>query len=438
MSTAASSVHETEQLLFFTLLQLSIIVLAARAGGGLAKRLGQAVVVGEIVTGILLGPSLFGALVPDLFALVFRSTPPQPLNVLSQVGLLFLMFQIGLEFDFAHLRERHNRRAVMAVAIAGLIAPFALGLLFGRMAPDVLVITQNRLSFALFMATAFSITAMPVLGRIMMECQLTRTPLGVIAISAAAVNDVVGWLLLAMVTTLTTSAFVPWSFGLHIVGVLLFCAVSWWCLRPLMVRFVRAQMRRAALDGQPTSLPPLLMGGVMAAIFVAGMTTYQLGIFAIFGGFMMGVLLHQEQAFVKAWNERVGGFVNVFFMPIFFTLTGLRTDIGSLDSGPAWGWCALLIALATVGKFAGCWVAARFAGMNAVESRVIGILMNTRGLMELVIINVGYDLGVIGKEVFTMLVLMAIFSTVITTPAVRHWMRKVDALPKGSREAISS
>lgn len=414
----ASGVHATEQLLFYTLLQLSIIVLAARAGGALAQRLGQAVAVGEIVTGILLGPSLFGALAPDLFALVFRSVPPQPLTILSQVGLLLLMFQIGLEFDFGHLRERRNRKAVMAVSVAGLVAPFALGLLFSVLVPDWLVHTPNRLGFTLFVATAFSITALPILGRIMIEFNLTRSPLGVIAISAAAINDVVGWLLLALVTALSVSAFDPWQFGWHVAGVVLFGAVSWWGIRPLLAGVVQRQMR----DQPERTLPPTLMGIVIAAIFMGGMTTYQLGIFAIFGGFMMGVLLHGERRFVQAWNDKVGSFVNVFFLPIFFTFTGLRTDIGSLGSAEAWGWCALLIALATLGKFGACWLAARWAGLSPRESRIVGVMMNTRALMELIIINVGFDLGVIGPEVFTMLVLMAIFSTVVTTPALRRWL----------------
>lgn len=426
MSAGASGVHATEQLLFFTLLQLAIIVLAARAGGALARRVGQAQVVGEIVVGILLGPSLFGLLAPGLFDLVFRSTPPQPLNILSQIGLLLLMFQIGLEFDFAHLRERRNRRAVLAVSVAGLVAPFALGLLFATLVPAALVPTPNRLSFALFIATAFSITAMPVLGRIMMEFELTRRPVGVIAISAAAVSDVFGWLLLAIVTALSTSGLVPWSFGLHVLGVLLFGVLCWWVVRPLLRRLVRSQLAQA----DERELPATLMGGVIAAVFLAGMTTYQLGIFAVFGGFMIGVLLHQERRFVQAWNDKVGSFVNVFFLPIFFTYTGLRTDVGSLGAAADWGWCALLIGLATFGKLGGCWFAARRAGQSSAEARIIGVLMNTRGLMELIVINVGYDLGVIGRELFTMLVLMALFSTVITTPLLRRWLPQAGVLPE--------
>lgn len=417
---AASQVHATEQLLFHTLLQLAIIVLAARAGGRLAQRWGQSAAVGEIITGILLGPSLFGALAPEAFRLVFRSAAPEPMLIMSQVGLLLLMFQIGLEFDFAHLNEKQHRRSVLAVSVAGLIAPFALGLLFASLVPAHLVATDNRLGFSLFVATAFSITALPILGRILIEFELTRHPLGVIAISAAAINDVVGWLLLMLVTALSSAAFVPWSFALHVAGVLGFGALCWWAVRPPLARYVRAQM--ATPVGRAGGLPPTLMGVVIAAVFAAGMSTYQLGIFAIFGGFMVGVLLHHETGFVKAWNDRVGSFVNVFFLPIFFTFTGLRTDIGLLSSGSSWGWCLLLIALATLGKLGACWLAARFAGMDGASARIVAVLMNTRALMELIIINVGYELGVIGREVFTMLVLMAIFSTVVTAPALRRWL----------------
>jgi len=168
-----------------------------------------------------------------------------------------------------------------------------------------------------------------------------------------------------------------------------------------------------------------LLGMMLAAIFISAMTTYQLGIFAIFGGFMMGVILYDEHELIAAWKERIGHFVMVFFLPIFFTYTGLRTDIGSLDSAEAWGWCLLLIALATLGKFGGSYIAARLAGLNHHEGKLLGIMMNTRALMELIVINVGYDLGVISQQVFTMLVLMAIFSTVITTPGLRAWLPKI-------------
>lgn len=186
-------------------------------------------------------------------------------------------------------------------------------------------------------------------------------------------------------------------------------------MRPALQRL----LARHALGGE--QLPQDVMGYVLAAIFLSAMATYQLGIFAIFGGFMLGVLLHDHAAFVAAWRAQIGGFVTVFFLPIFFTYTGLRTDIGALDA-TLWGWCGLLIALATLGKFLGCYLAARWSGLDRAQSRVIGAMMNTRALMELVVINVGFDLGVIPPAVFSMLVLMAIFSTVITTPLLKRWL----------------
>lgn len=415
---AASAVHKSEALLFFTLLQLTVIVLAGRLGGGLALRLGQSAAVGEIVVGILLGPSLFGLLAPQPFAYVFRSAAPEPMQMLSQIGLLLLMFQIGLEFDFSHLRERQNRKVVTWVAAAGLAVPFALGLAFGYLAAPVISPAADPLASGLFIATAFSITALPILGRIMIEFDLNRQPLGVIGISAAAINDVIGWLLLALVTTLTVSRFEVGGFAAKVALVGAFIAACWLLVRPLLKRVVRSSQTKGVLTNN-------LLGVILAAIFLGGMTTYQLGIFAIFGGFMMGVLLHDEPALIDAWKERIGHFVTVFFLPIFFTYTGLRTNIGGLDSAVLWGWCLLTIILATVGKFGGTYVAARGCGLGHNEASILGIMMNTRALMELIVINVGYDLGVISQNMFTMLVLMAIFSTVITTPGLRRWLPRI-------------
>jgi len=432
--THALAVHQTEAMLFFTLLQLTIIVLAARLGGVLAQRVGQSPAVGEIIVGILLGPSLFGLLAPDLFQTVFHSTPPAPMQMLSQIGLILLMFQIGLEFDFAHLAARHNRRAVAYVASASMVAPFALGLGFGWFSAPLLSPGVDRLASALFVATAFSITALPVLGRIMMEFRITRLPIGVIAISAAAINDVIGWLLLALITALALAEFSAVAFALKVVLVGVFFLAWWFVVRPLMKRVIQASQAGAPPPGEKAGhgrLTHSLLGILLAAIFISAMTTYQLGIFAIFGGFMMGVILHDEHALIDAWKERIGHFVLVFFLPIFFTYTGLRTNVGGLDSLEAWGWCGLLIALATLGKFGASYLAARWAGMSHHEGKLLGIMMNTRALMELIVINVGYDLGVISQQVFTMLVLMAIFSTVITAPGLRRWLPKMGvAIPE--------
>jgi len=324
------SAHKNELLLFFTLLELALIVLAGRVGGAIASRCHQSPAVGEIIIGILLGPSLFGWLAPQTFALVFHSVPPEPLLILSQLGLVLLMFQIGLEFDFAQLALRGNRAAVARISIACLAVPFAGGFALCWFLPDGLVPPPVRLDAALFVATAFSITALPILGRIMLDLDLTRGRLGVIAISSAAVNDVVGWLLLALITTLSVSKFVAGEFVLRIALLLLFGVASTQVARPLLKRAIR---RSNPHDG---TMSGNLQGGLLVIIFIAAMTTYEIGIFAIFGGFMMGVILFDEHALVAAWRERVGGFVTVFFLPIFFTYNGLRTSIGGLNGVADW------------------------------------------------------------------------------------------------------
>jgi Kef-type K+ transport system membrane component KefB len=412
-----SSIHKTELLLFFTLLQLSVIVLASRLFGHLSVRTGNSRVVGEILAGILLGPSLFGLLWPEAFAAVFRSVPSEPMTILSQVGLILLLFQIGMEFDFAHLGELRNRQAVMRIALVGELVPFALGFAFGQLSAEHMFPQGNALGYSLFCGTAFSITALPVLGRIMLELGIHRTRIGTVAISAAAINDVVGWLLLALVSALAMAHFSARSLAFRVAMLAAFIVVCWWLVRPLLTRLIRR------FKVTKSDLPLDLLAILLAAIFVAGMTTYTIGIFAIFGGFMLGVLVYDRRELVAAWRDRVGHFVNVFFVPIFFTYTGLRTDMGVLDTWQMWGWALLLIALATLGKFGGCYWAARWAKMDTTEACAIGVMMNTRGLMELIVVNVGYDLGVIPRSAFTMLVMMAILSTVFTTPLLARWLK---------------
>ena len=429
---ALISVHRNETLLFFTLLQLAVIVIAGRLGAALASRCRQAPVVGAIIAGVLLGPSLFGWVAPDAFDFVFHSTPPEPLQILSGLGLVLVMFQIGLEFDFSHLTQAANRHAVLYLAAAALIAPFAIGLAFGFLSASVLSPDANRLQSALFIATAFSITALPVLGRILIELDLTRTRLGVIAISAAAITDVIGWVMLALVTALTAATFDSGRFGLRVVLVAGFVLTCVYGLRPLLRRAVRrSDPRDGVMSGN-------LLGGLMVLAFVAAMVMYKLGVFAIFGAFMMGVILFDERELVRAWRERMGDFVTVFFLPLFFTYTGLRTSIGMLNTFEAWGWCAGVVALATLAKLGSAYAAARYSRLNHAEAMILGYLMNTRGLMELIVVNVGYDLGVISQQMFTILVIMAVASTVITTPALRHYLPRAGLAAPGRSARLST
>ena len=422
MSSAAAAAlatpHKNELLLFYTLLELTLIVLAGRLGGAIARRFGQSAAVGEIIIGILLGPSLFGWLSPRTFDFVFHSAPPEALQVLSSLGLVLLMFQIGLEFDFSHLRRSSNRAAAARVSVACLVLPFAAGFALALAMTPAGASPAARIDLALFVATAFSITALPILGRMMIELGLERSELGVISVAAAAANDVVGWLLLALITALAVSDFDARRWGLKVALLALFIAICVKGVRPLLKAAVRRSNPR---DGKMSAN---LLGGMLGVIFMGAMTTSEIGIFAIFGGFLMGVILFDEPELVAAWRARVGDFVTVFFLPIFFTYTGLRTFIGGLDTASDWGWCLAVVGLATVSKLGGAYWAARRSGFDHSESAMIGFMMNTRALMELIVINVGFDLGVISQKLFTMLVIMAISSTLMTTPALRHYMAR--------------
>lgn len=411
--------QQLDALLSNILLQLTLILLAARFCGAMARRLGQPRAVGEIIAGLLLGPSLLGKVAPEWFELVFRSATPAPMTVISQIGLILLMFQVGMEFDFAHLGDGRNRRAVLAISLAGMLVPFGLGLGFGIISAPQLAQGLHLPGYVLFMGTAWSITALPILGRILIEFELTRTRLGVVTIAAAALTDALGWVLLAAIAAAVTMQFAPRDVARQLVWLALYAAACWWIVRPLLGRLHSAMSR----GGE--ALTPNFLAILLACVFVSAMITSRLGIFAIFGGFLIGVLLHDRSSLVEAWRSQVGRFVIVFFLPIFFTYTGLRTDIGQLQTAESWAWCLALIALAMLGKGGASYVAARLTGSDPSEARLIGIMMNTRALMELIVINLGYDLGVIPRDVFTMLVLMAITSTVLTAPGLRRWLPRV-------------
>jgi Kef-type K+ transport system membrane component KefB len=413
------SVHDAERLVAFTLVELLAILIGARLTGKAAHSLGQPRVVGEIIGGLLLGPSLFGRLFPAQFDFVFHSISPASLIILSQIGLCLLMFQIGLEFDFSQLKQKANRTAMIAVSVAGIALPFVLGWFVAVWSQPELAPGINSIGYPLFLAVALSITAIPILGRIMMELGITRTKLGVIAITSAAVNDVVGWTLLAVVSALTAAQFSVGRFSIQVALLVLYLLIWIFIIRPLLNRAI------AFFKSEDGSLPHDLIALVLVVIFVSGLITFQLGVFVIFGGFIAGMMLHDNAQFVEAWKKTVSHFVTVFFLPIFFTFTGLRTNVEGLNSPALWGWCGIIVAAATIGKFVGCGAAARWCGMTWTESGCLGVMMNTRALMELVVINVGYDLGVIPPNVFTMLVLMAVISTIITAPALRLWLPKL-------------
>ena len=407
---------QTEHILLIVIIQLIVIVAAARIFGSLFRRMGQPLVCGEIAAGLILGPSFFGGMFPHLFHSVFDPSVGQIFAIMSQIGLILLMFLIGLEFDFGHLSN--NQGTAMTISIAGIILPFSLGFFLGRWIHGALGMSGTWLNLALFMAAAMSITAIPILGRIMVELNVSRTRIGSLTISAAAVDDASGWILLALVTAIARSTLKPAKMAVMSLEVIVFAACMVWAVRPLLKKWTAWQMRSHQCKLSLTGLAILLI-----MIFVAALITNLIGIFSIFGAFFLGAVLYDQHEFRRAVQERLRDFVSVFFLPIFFTYTGLRTDIGTMSGSGLWLMCGLVVLTAFVGKFGGCWLAARFNGLPWREASMIGVMMNTRALMELIVINIGYELGVIPKSVFFMLVFMAVASTYVTTPVLRRLVR---------------
>lgn len=412
-----SSVHATEELLFSVLAQLIVMIGAARAMHLVARRLGQPGAVGEIVAGLMLGPSLLGRIAPDLSLALFGARPAESITVLSQIGLTLLMFQIGASFEFGHLKDRIYRRAASAVAAASLLVPLGLGLLIGLVSARDLAPGIDRITYSLFVAVALAITALPILGRILVQFGLERHPVGVVAIAAAAVNDLIGWVLLAMVSAYAAALLSMTAALLQLGGLAVLVLVARYALVPLTDRLVR----RWPVEGG--DLSPTLIALVLAIIFALAIATFKIGVFAIFGGFLAGILFHRHAAFVEAWRRQVGVFVLVFFLPIFFTFTGLRTDVfalsGDLD------WLAIVLAAAIVAKIVPVFLAARATGFSGSEAATLGALMNTRALMELIVLNVGYELGFLPPSMFAMLVVMAVVTTLMTGPLLRFLLPRM-------------
>lgn len=396
------------------LVQWGVIIAVAWAMGRLGKKLGQPLAVGEILAGILLGPSALGLVWPADWPVLFPKETQQSLQLLGKIGLILLLFQVGMEFDYSHLRSRS--RTVTAVSIFGIAAPFAIGWAVAPWLHQTFAPELPSFGFKLFLCIALSISALPILGRILIEMGLERTPLAALGISAAAIDDVAGWILLALATALVTSGFDPAKLLLQIVGVLGFYALTQWVIGPLLSR---AFHRLAAKEMR---LTPSFLVLLLLTLFACCLLTNLLGVFAIFGAFMLGVSLHREHDLARLWREKFADFVLVALVPIFFTNTGLNTHLGALQTPLAWVGCAVVLLAAVGGKLGGCYFGARLTGQSHREAACIATLLNTRALMALVAINVGLDLKLLNRELFTMLVLMALLTTAMTGPLLRLWL----------------
>ena len=407
------------------LAQIVVVLLVTRAVAFLVTRVRQPAVVGEMAAGLLLGPSLLGLLAPSFSASLFPPASLVHLEFLSQIGLILFMFCIGAELDLGELRRRGRTAAI--VSQTGIAVPFLLGAALALLLrPGLSPAGVSPGHFALFVGTAMSVTAFPVLARILAESNLLGTRIGTVAIACAAVDDVAAWCLLAGVVLLVRAPVggvsLGWTFGGSVLFVVFMLAV----VRPLLARLPWIGRDRTALS--PERLATLLL-----LAFGSAWVTERLGLHSVFGAFLMGCVLPRDRRLARALADRLQGVV-VLLLPLFFAQTGLRTSVRLLDRPWLWLVCVVIVAVAVIGKFGGAALAGRLTGLAWREAAALGVLMNTRGLMELVILNIGLDVGVITPTLFSMMVIMALVTTFMTTP-ILGWLdldrlrRPLEAVP---------
>ncbi len=391
------------------LISLLVVIAAARVLGSAATALRQPRVVGEIIGGLLLGPSFLGLYFPETAALLLPASVFPFLSIIAQIGVLLFMFTIGLDLDLDALRRAG--RTALAVSHASIIFPFLLGIILAlSIFPSMAPLGVGFPGFALFIAIAMSITAFPVLARILSDFKMERTPIGVLALSCAAIDDASAWCLLALVVGILNAtvggAAVTTALTLAYILVMLFF------IRPRLARLI------SRIDGSTDRISEGALALILMGLLLSASLTEAIGIHALFGAFFLGAIIPYESKVAVDLTARLQDLVRVFFLPAFFAFTGLRTEIGLLQSKSDLILCLLVIALATIGKFGGAFVAAKLSGLKTRESAVIGVLMNTRGLVELIVLNVGLDLHVLSPRLFTILVIMAVTTTLATGPGL--------------------
>lgn len=416
----SSLFHNLQHPLALLLFQIITIVVVARIFGWIFRKIGQPSVIGEIIAGIVLGPSLFGLYFPDMKEALFPSDSLGNLQLLSQVGLILFMFVIGMELDLKVLKNKANEAVV--ISHASIIIPFALGIglsyyIYPNFVPQhidsvtkALVYDIPFLSFSLFMGIAMSITAFPVLARIVQERGIHKTRLGTIVITCAAADDITAWCILAVVIAIVKAgSFVS---SLYVIGLAILYVI-------LMLLVVKPFLKRIGdLYAKKDNIKKSVVAIFLLTLIVSSYLTEIIGIHALFGAFMMGAIMPDISKFRNIFIEKVEDVSVILLLPLFFVFTGLRTEIGLINDPYLWKITGFIILVAVVGKFFGSALAAKFVGQNWRDSFTIGALMNTRGLMELIVLNIGLELGVLTPKVFTMMVIMALVTTFMTGPAL--------------------
>jgi len=389
-------------------LQLALILITARLCGLALRAAGQPMVIGEMAAGVLLGPVVFGALFPQWHQHLFPPASLPALAALANVGVVLFMFMVGAELR-APADMGSPLRAAGWVALSSMVLPMVLGLaiapaLYPALAPRGVAFWP----FALFIGVALSITAFPVLARILKDRKLTRTRIGQLSLGAAGMVDALAWILLASVVALASAGSGPSAFMRIALGLLLMVGVVFLLVRPLLAWFLRAH----APDGSPS---PMVLAALLIGVFVCAMLTEWLQLHAVFGAFLFGMALPRDDRLLHALGDRIEPLSIVVLMPVFFALAGLGTSTGAFGSAGL-GMLGLILLAASIGKIAGGAAGARICGYGWPESLATGALMNSRGLMELIVIKVGLDAGLIGAELFTMLLIMALATTAATGP----------------------
>lgn len=405
LAQAVASIPKPD-ILLHVLLALAAVIVVGRILGKLFARIGQPPVIGEVVAGIVLGPSLLGA---EVSALILPPVVAPYLGIIAQIGVLLYMFIVGLELNPDVIKRR--ARVTVATSHASILLPFVLGallalLLYPRLATSDVSFTN----FALFIGIAMSITAFPVLARILTDRRMAHTELGTIALSCAAADDVTAWCLLALVVGVA-QAHVDSAMWV-IAGALAYIA---------LMLLVRPVLGRVIAPWQSERLPREAVVLVFVALLLSALATEWIGIHAIFGAFLLGVIIPHDSAVARTFTRKLEPVVTVLLLPAFFAFTGMRTEIGLVSSAEQWLFCGLIILVATAGKFGGTFIAARLTGLGWRNAAALGTLMNTRGLMELIVLNIGLDLGVISPTLFAMMVIMALVTTMATAPVLR-WL----------------
>ena len=404
-----SMVENLQHPLAILLAQIVTIILVARLFGWLFRKIGQPSVIGEMIAGIFLGPSVVGMYFPEFSAALFPAASLGNLQFLSQIGLIFFMFVIGMELDLKVLKNKASDAVV--ISHASIVIPFALGLTLAFFIyPIFAPMGVEFSSFGLFMGIAMSITAFPVLARIVQEREMQKTKLGTIVITCAAADDITAWCILAVVIAIVKAG--SFTSALYVIGLAVLYVI-------VMLKIVRPFLKRVGdLNSTPESLNKPVVAIFFLTLLFSSYASELIGIHALFGAFLAGAIMPENSKFRNIFIEKVEDVSIIVLLPLFFVFTGLRTQIGLLNDPYLWKITALIIAVAVVGKFFGSALAAKFMGQSWKDSLAIGALMNTRGLMELVVLNIGYDLGVLSTEIFTMMVIMALVTTFMTGPAL--------------------